>query len=95
MDNGNFGIGLPITRQDMAVMAKEALDKAGKAGGSTDISKYGDRDEIADYAKDAAGSLTALGVMNGSDGGMFKPYNNATRAEAAKIISVLYGIFNS
>lgn len=95
MDNGNFGIGLPITRQDMAVMAKRALDKAGKAGGSTDISKYGDRDEIADYAKDAAGSLTALGVMNGSDGGMFKPYNNATRAEAAKIISVLYGIFNS
>lgn len=95
MDNGNFGIGMPITRQDMAVMAKRALDKAGKAGGSTDISKYGDKDEIADYAKDAAGSLTALGVMNGSDGGMFKPYNNATRAEVAKIISVLYGIFNS
>ena len=71
------------------------MTKPEKPADSTDISKYGDMDEIADYAKDAAGSLTALGVMNGSDGGMFKPYNNATRAEAAKIISVLYGIFNS
>ena len=94
IDDETFGIGMPVKRQDMAVMAKRALSAAGKASVGMDISKYIDKDDISDYAKEAVGCLTELNVMSGSDDGLFRPNNNATRAEASKIISVLYGIFN-
>lgn len=93
--DGTFGIGMPITRQDMAVMAERALDKYGKLNEKSDLSKYSDRDNISEYARNAAGSLTAMGIMNGSDDGRFMPDSNTTRAEAAKIISLLYDVLNS
>ena len=47
--------------------------------------RFKDDGSIADYAKEAIYSLKAFGAVNGADGS-FLPENNATRAEASKIV---------
>lgn len=69
-----------ITRQDAAVMIYRVLNTSETAEAS-----FGDTTEISDYARDAVGYLSKLGIINGSDGN-FMPKNNATRAEAAVMI---------
>lgn len=85
-DDGTFGVGLNITRQDMSVMIYNALKYRNIELSPGAELEFSDADEISDYAKDAVSALFALGVINGKGGGVFDPFGNATRAEAAKII---------
>ena len=79
MDNGAFGIGNNVTRQDMAVMCFRARNlPSGECG-------YADAAEIAPYASEAVGALTKAGVLSGAEN-RFRPNDSATRAEAAKMI---------
>ena len=50
---------------------------------------FSDHEAIADYAKNAVDKLTELGVLNGYEDNTFRPTDNATRAEAAKMIYAL------
>lgn len=84
--NGVFGVGDSITRQDMAVIIYRAAVKAGINFNSAPCS-FDDSGDIADYAEDAIGALSAAGIINGVGGNVFNPNGNATRAEAAVIIS--------
>lgn len=87
-----FGVGLPVTRQDMSVMLYEALLKKGievKAGAAD--AAFKDAALIADYAKEAVGGLQATGIVNGIEDGHFNPTGFTTRAEAAKVI---YGVLS-
>ncbi len=76
-----------ITRQEMAVMAWNAM----KAMGFTDKGReqFEDADEIAVWAKDAVEILGNYGIVNGRNDGegfSFAPTENINRAEAAMII---------
>lgn len=89
--DGRFDPNANISRQDAAVMIWRAIKND-----SIDIvqsDKFKDADEISDYAMDAVTSLNALKVINGYDG-MFAPLANATRAEAATILSNLLDVIN-
>lgn len=82
-----FGVGLPITRQDLCTMAYNAALKAGKIIEiETPHELFADDDEISDYAKKAVYALRAAGVVSGITDDEFAPKENATRAQAAKII---------
>ena len=83
----HFGTGLNITRQDMAVMIYNTMKSVGKSFEKTASSKFDDTEEIKDYAIEAVKQLSAAGIINGRDNNMFVPSGNATRAEAATIIS--------
>lgn len=48
--------------------------------------RSGDFDTVSDYAKIAVASLNRAEIINGYDDMLFMPSNNATRAEAAKMI---------
>ncbi|WP_246608483.1 glycosyl hydrolase family 18 protein [Paenibacillus agaridevorans] len=76
--NGN------ITRQDMAVVLGRALSLAGLEGSAdtTRLDRFGDRDAIAGYARDAAAWLAQLGILRGVSGTAFSPTTNVTRAQA-------------
>ena len=50
---------------------------------------FGDSDTIDAYAKEAVRLLKNSGILNGDENNMFNPQNNATRAEAAKIIYMI------
>lgn len=81
-----FGTGKNITRQDLAVMIYNAckvcdieLPDTGKSV------SFGDEALISGYALDAVSALCKAGIISGYDG-EFHPLDNATRAEAAKIL---------
>ena len=80
-----FGVGLNISRQDMAVMCANALNvkgaelKAVKDGN-------GFTDEISDYAKAAVEKLYNAGLINGLSDTEFGAKGTTTRAQAAKLL---------
>ena len=86
-DNGRFNPNETISRQDMAVMVKRALDTKGIVLQKTKNVQFADADDIADYAKEAVAVLAGAGLLNGVDNGMFAPLSYADRAQAAKCIS--------
>ena len=87
-ENGRFGVGEEISRQDMAVIVHRAMKEAAKTG---DLGGFDDDGDIADYAKAAVYSLAKMGIVNGVGGNMFAPFDTATRAMAAKVIYGMLG----
>jgi len=80
--DGRFNPELPISRQDMCVMLYRAI--------GTDDSfepEFSDSETISGYAKGAVGYLAKSGIVNGTDGNCFSPFDTATRAEVAAIIN--------
>lgn len=81
-----FGVGAKISRQDAAVI----LNRVATANNynfsvPSNIIRFNDDNEIAEYASDDVYTLKDAGVVSG-DGGNFRPGSYMTRAEAAVII---------
>ena len=89
--SANFSPDANISRQDMAVMILRYTEKIGgyslAVSGSAAV--FSDDNQIADYAKEAVTQLQQAGLLNGKTSSTFAPKNNATRAESAKMISIL------
>lgn len=83
--DGLFGIGDQITRQDMALMLYRMIRAAGLET-STDEFNFTDKDQVADYARDAVFALKNMGIINGYDDGSFQPEGYTTRAEAGVLL---------
>ena len=83
--NGRFGVGQPITRQDMAVIMSRVADFKGIPVAGTGA-EFTDSQAIADYAVVAVSRLAGAGIVNGTGNGSFNPAGSLTRAEAAKVI---------
>lgn len=48
---------------------------------------FSDSASIADWAKEAVSTMQQAGTINGMGNNTFQPLDNATRAQAAKMIS--------
>ena len=82
-----FGVGSDISRQDMAVMLWRVLERAGlsyEAGSGV----FDDDAAVSDYAREAVYAMKTAGILSGYNN-RFAPQDALTRAEAAKVISVL------
>ena len=79
-----FGIGMPITRQDIAVILYRAAFGNKIETGKT--YNFTDHDRISTYAKEAVSDLAAEGIISGMDDGSFRPMEYASRAQAAQMI---------
>ena len=90
ISENEFGVGQPITRQDMCVLLKRILDKKGIKLDSTDkyynVFGFADKDDISEYALEAAQLLFKNKIIAGLDENTFAPTGNATRAMAAVVI---------
>ena len=89
VDAAHFGVGQPITREQMATMAERFMEvrfhvalKAAK----NPAPAFSDANQISSWAKDAAEAMRVSGVMQGDEQQRFRPQSNATRAEAAAVI---------
>lgn len=82
-ENNEFCPNAFITREDMCVMLYR-LTAESKAVDST---SYSDNDSISEYALNAIAYLSEKGIVNGFSDNSFKPKDNATRAQCAKIIA--------
>lgn len=87
ISEGEFGVGQYITRQDAAVMllrAAEAYYTNFKK--KTTLIDFTDYDTVSDYAVVAVDTLARAQIINGFEDGSFRPQDNITRAEIAKVI---------
>ena len=82
-----FGTGLPITREDVAVLIWRACQ-----GQEVNVENFSDGDDVSNYAKEAVMWLKESKIVSGYDDGTFRPKNLITRAETAKILWTLYNI---
>lgn len=84
-----FGVGLLISREDMAVMSINALKALDSTVSVRPVSiVFEDRESISDYAVQAVDMLSAADILVG-DGKNFRPQDYTTRAEAAKVLYLL------
>lgn len=91
MSDKIFGVGVPITRQDMAVMVYRALISMGmNFSDDTEAGVFNDADEISEYASEPVRLLTAAAMINGTGNNMFEPKIMVNRASAAKLICEVY-----
>ena len=86
----------PITRQELAALVYRFARVQGVKTGQVDASVIGgfrDRDLVHPYAVEALAWCNKAGIVTGgqgADAGLLMPRSNATRAQAAKIFSVLH-----
>ncbi|MGI6413063.1 MAG: S-layer homology domain-containing protein [Syntrophomonadaceae bacterium] len=96
----NFGPDDPVTREQMAVMIKRALVYQGEAEelntlyAELVLSKFKDRDKIAEWAKDSVAIAVEKGIVKGRTDNEFAPTATATRAEAAVMILRTYNLLH-
>ena len=82
-----------ISRQDMAVMlARFAKVMKIDLPDGSNAQAFGDDSMIADYAKTAVYSMVKANIIGGMGDSRFAPKENATRAQAAKMISFLIAL---
>ncbi|MPM61606.1 hypothetical protein SDC9_108466 [bioreactor metagenome] len=88
--DGKFCPNGEIARQDMAVILARYALYAGFTLPETSAEKaFTDSAEISAYASEAATAMQKSNIISGRDDGSFDPKAPATRAEAAKMITVL------
>jgi len=87
MGDGSFGTGRSISRQDMATMIVRAAKACSVNLGTVSSHAYNDSHNIADYAKEAVALLVGADVVSGFEDNTFRPTQNSTRAQVAKIVS--------
>lgn len=87
-----FGVGLEITREDMAVLCYRMLTHLGKATLEAGDVTFADSENISDYAQDAVKTMQSLEIIKGMGNNRFEPSAMATRAQAAVIIDRLMNL---
>ena len=85
-DNGRFGTGDCITRQDICVMIQRIMQKANIASDDSETNSFGDFDDVSEYARESVSVMSKLGIIGGNENKMFLPHDFATRAETAKMV---------
>lgn len=83
--NGNFGANDNLTREQMAVLFVRSLGV--DASGYGEKLTFKDKDQIADYAKDAVGFALESKLINGRANGTFQPTGKAERQAVALVAS--------
>lgn len=81
-----FGVGMNISRQDMAVIMERCLKYAGYSLGDNEDAEFEDSDNISDYAKSAVSALSKHGVIKGFEDNTFRPFDSVSRAQAAVVV---------
>ncbi len=85
-DNGDFGVGDVMTRQDCATVICRIAEAKYPEKLANTAEKFADDANIADYAREAVYKLAGAGVINGMDDNSFAPEKPATRAEIAVML---------
>lgn len=87
--DGKMMLDQNITREEMASLITRAAKSKSvdAAGGSVD--SFSDKDAISAWAKDDVAGAVKLGIVKGMDDGSFSPKAEATRAQAAVMMSRL------
>lgn len=81
-----FGIGNPITREQMATIIYRAYTGEGYTFERKGVKHFLDALKISDYATEAVDKMSSSGVITGMENGNFEPKEYASRSQAAVMI---------
>jgi len=84
--DGTFGGDKTITRQEAATMLVNMLNYANVDTTPSKQADLIDMDKVGNFAKPSVQFLAEQGVLPGNQNKEFKPLNNLTRSEMAKIL---------
>lgn len=84
--DGTFKPNRTITREEMAVMAYNALEYAGYNPVDAAKAHFADASSIGAWSQVAVYELAALDILNGDPKQRFHPKSNATRGESAAVL---------
>lgn len=94
-DEKTFNPEGKVTRQDLCTILFRALRYKGFMTKDSEYkNSFSDNDEINEYALDAVNRLSEAQIISGFEDGSFKPLKSCTRAETAKLISMVYDYMN-
>ena len=86
-ENGGFGPGDPVTREQMAaILYRYAQYKGYDVTASGDLSGYTDAGAIRPYAEAAMAWANGAGLITGVSDTTLQPRGNSTRAQVATIL---------
>ena len=86
--DGSFGPDDTITREQMAsILYRYARYKGYDVTARTQLDRYSDAGQVADYAADAMSWAVGSGIITGTSGTTLSPAGSATRAQAAVILA--------
>ena len=89
VDAAHFGVGQPITREQMATMVARfmagRLHVALKAA-EHPAAAFSDADQVSSWAREAVEAMRVAGVLQGDEKGYVNPKAHTTRAEATALI---------
>ncbi|ETT51821.1 LPXTG-motif cell wall anchor domain-containing protein [Paenibacillus sp. FSL R7-269] len=90
---GKFAPESRITRQEMAALFVRAYElRSGSPAPADSLPAFADAEQIDRWAKEAVSAAGSLGIITGTPDGFLKPQANATRAECAKVLSLLLNL---
>ena len=95
-DDGLFRGDQVITREEMAAVVERAVDYVEMTEGldANAAKQYSDFDSIDGWAADYVGQLTDAGVIEAEENDRYRPLDQATKAEAAIMLSNFLQIIN-
>ena len=88
-DDGSFGIGFNISREEAATLIARAADYAQCEITPAEALTFEDTLEISEFAVDAVKLCQGAQIVQGNEQNQFLPRNPITRAECAKMIFCL------
>lgn len=86
----SFSPEAPITREQMVTMLYRLSEKA-QTTKSDPLADFADYDQVSPYAQSAMAWAVEQEVLQGVGGGKLLPQGLATRAQASKVLCLLYG----
>jgi len=90
ISDGYFGKKDCLSRQDMAVILKRCCDYKGiTLSQESDSISFTDSAEISGYAGDAVQAFAKSGIINGMEDGSYRPMEECTRVQCAKVIYLI------
>jgi hypothetical protein len=88
--DNRFAPETEVTRVQMAVIMFNFASYLGKEKGNRMVNiTYPDKENISDWAMDAAAYCQLTSIITGRDGGKFVPQATATRAEVSAVVERL------
>lgn len=85
-DDGSFGVGNYITREEIAVILDRVLEFKGIEVAALKNVEIPDAGDISEYAVSSIKKMCNAGIINGFEDSTVRPKENASRAQAAQLI---------
>ena len=81
-----------ITREEMVTIIGRVLERENFVKDDSKSIDFKDKDKISSWSRDGIVYLSGYDILSGDENNNFNPKENATRAEAAKLINRLYNL---